>query len=504
MAILEAKTKYGVVLGLPSANQANSVFKGIPFAKPPVGDLRWKAPQKPDPWDEPYKAYTFASIPYQSRIPPGTIRQKEMYPTDWPVSEDCLYLNIWTPAQSPEERLPVAFWIFGGGFNRGYSNKQETDGDGFAKRGCVYVEFNYRLGIFGFLAHPELRSESPYGASGNYGSLDQIAALEWVKENITAFGGDPERITVFGQSAGAMSTMHMMTSPLSKDNVHQAIMQSGGGIYPMESTLSQVEAQGEDFAAFCGAISIADMREMPAETLFEKYLAYSASHKVLFRPCVDGYVFPKDPRDIILNNECPDIPCIIGHNSSERDITPKALSDASTLAQGEAWIRARYGEHADKILAAENLQTDGDVLAYMLDNMDRLLIPGTYAFADVYGENKKNVPVYVYKFSHEPPGTQDMGVYHSAEKQYVFETVVRSWRPMTWKDYKLSITMADYWANFVRTGIPNDDVNVTWEPYNRGTPSVMHLQLENGMEPVKLADNMENYRMLLRESAIRI
>lgn len=196
MALLEAHTTYGRVKGCPTTYQTSTIFKGIPYAKPPVGNLRWKAPEKPEPWEGEFEAYTYGPIPMQARPTEDSFYRKEFYPIEWPSSEDCLYVNVITPAESPYEKLPVALWIYGGGFMQGYSQKLETDGEAFAQRGVVYVSFNYRVGPFGYLSCSALDSETTEGLSGNYGLLDQVAAIDWVRENIAAFGGDPNRITI--------------------------------------------------------------------------------------------------------------------------------------------------------------------------------------------------------------------------------------------------------------------------------------------------------------------
>lgn len=510
MAILKAVTQNGIVCGRPSENQSISVFKGIPFAKPPVGDLRWREPQKPDPWEVPYEAFSYGPIPYQYRVPVGSVTQREFYPVDWHRSEDCLYLNVWTPAESPDEKLPVAVWIFGGGFSRGYSNKQETGGDSFARRGCVYVDFNYRLGAFGFLSHKELAAESIHNASGNYGLMDQIMALQWVKDNIASFGGDPERITVFGQSAGAMSTLNLMVSPLSRDIFQQAIMQSGGGLHPRQYCRQldrdAVEERGAQFLELCGVKNIAQARAMSTEELFEKSQEFARMYPgIAFGPCVDGYVLPEDPNETIRKGTCPDIRCIIGHNRHETSfVSAKPMSNAQTPEEATAWIREHRGEYAERILAIEDFKNNEDVQKYMTTAMQRLMMPGTYAFADVYSQKKPNLPLYLYIFDHVPPGEPDVGVYHSAEKMYIFETIIRNWRKMTPEDYKLSLDMADYWTNFVKYGNPNGACDGAWKPYDISAPAYMSLDVNSEMKPLVPDPRMEQYRALLREETAAI
>ena len=246
MALLQVKIESGIVEGIPGWNQAVGLFRGIPYAAPPVGELRFKEPQPAKPWDGVLKAYNYGNISYQERRASeggGDLIGNEFYCVDWPRSEDCLYLNVWTPANSAEEKLPVGVYLHGGGYAQGYGHLNCYDGEGFAKRGCITVTLNHRLGIFGYLAHPELTAENEHHSSGNYGVLDIIAALKWVKRNIAAFGGDPDKITVFGQSGGGSKVMTMIASPLTKGLITGAIMQSGGGLTRVRGELTLAEAE---------------------------------------------------------------------------------------------------------------------------------------------------------------------------------------------------------------------------------------------------------------------
>ncbi|MGI6227986.1 MAG: carboxylesterase/lipase family protein [Peptococcales bacterium] len=503
MALLLAKTKYGLVEGLPSDNQSISVFKGIPFAKPPIGNLRWQAPKEPEPWNNILKAYNYQPVPYQYRQKKGTTTQLEFYPCEWPRSEDCLYLNIWTPAESAGETLPVALWIFGGGFHRGYSNKQETDGDGFARRGCIYVSFNYRLSVFGFLAHPELTKEAPYGSSGNYGLLDQIAALKWVYENISAFGGDPERITIFGQSAGAKSVQNLTVSPLSSSYVSGTIIQSGGGLHPLSSMLVQNtrehECLGEAFFKYLGVSSLAQARKIDEATIYEKHMDFLRDRPGMhFVPHVDGYALPQSPGNMLRFGKHPDIPCIIGYNKDESSLMPTPVNEALLEEKAfNTYILQRFGKHGPEMLEALNARTYEDRKVYLSrGNLLDMMVPGSNAYAQMYAEKQKN-PVYLYVFAHTPPGEPNVGVYHSAEKMYIHETINRNWRPMKVEDYKLSLEMADYWANFVKTHNPNGDGLAKWMPFTTNDPSYMEMKPNCEMRQLEETPYMKCYRKIL-------
>ena len=327
MALLQVKTDAGTVEGLTGWNQAVSVFRGIPYAAPPVGELRWKAPQPVEPWEGVRQCYKYGNICYQERRASeggGDLIGNEFYCVEWPRSEDCLYLNVWTPANSAGEKLPVGVYFHGGGYSQGYGHLNCYDGEGFAKRGCVIVTLNHRLGIFGYLAHPELTAESGYHASGNYGVLDLIAALKWVKNNIAAFGGDPDQVTVFGQSGGGMKVTTMIASPLAEGLIHGAIMQSSGGLERtrggMTTTLEQAEASGAAILQEMGYTTIADARKASEEALQEGVKEYKKHHAVdpmmMFCPVTDGYVFPESWNDLFAGGKYPDIPTMIGCTAS--------------------------------------------------------------------------------------------------------------------------------------------------------------------------------------------
>lgn len=485
MALLKVTVESGKIVGQPSGNQAISVFKGIPYAKPPVGELRWRAPQPAPNWVGERAASTYSDIPMQWRVSEKSIYKKEFYPIDLPRSEDCLYANVWTPAKTTEEKLPVALWIYGGGFYQGYANKMETDGEAFAKRGVIYVSINYRLNIFGFLGHPELtaESESEFGVatSGNLGILDQIAGLKWVRENIRAFGGDPERITVFGQSAGAMSVQTLVSSSLTEGDIDKAILQSAGGIgmFQKKSTIDLAESEGRgiEFLEYIGASSIQEARHIPAETLLNHFTKFVLGKKDLmyFLPCVDGYVLEADWVSLARQGKHHDIPYMVGCTAHEgisflpaEDIT---LESIHTEAQ------SFYGEHAAKYIelsAGESLETH---IAALKEKRDILVAAcGWSKNQNLLGRSS----AYQYLFNHPIPASE-IGTFHSSEHMYVFQTFLRGWRPYTGVDFDLSNLMCAYWTNFIKTGNPNGPELPEWTPYTQDIPKVMALNAQAGM-----------------------
>lgn len=449
MSIKIAETNCGRVEG--SRQSGFTVFKGIPYAKPPVGSLRWCAPQPVNHWEGIYQAMKFPckSMQQEDVIPKGEetpFYVKEFHDDagfEVESSEDSLYLNIWTPADTKEDRLPVAFWIHGGAFEGGYGSEKEFDGESFCKRGVILVTINYRVNVFGFLAHPWLNEENPLHVSGNYGTLDQIAALKWVYENIHAFGGDKEKITVMGQSAGAMSVQTLVSSPLTENMIHKAIMQSGGGYDNGLSTdmpLDEAMEYGRQFVELTGAKSLEELRNKTPEELFCAYNQLKEKLVVneiqlLMKPNVDGYVLPKGYQELADNGSVKKIPYLLGANKHDIFIS---------LEEEKAGVHGR-------------------------------LYQGCVQWSHKLEENG-GAPSYVYFFSRRLPG-DSAGAFHSAELWYVFGTLGRCWRPMTEDDYRLSEEMLDYWTNFIKTGDPNGDGLEEWKPCTKGAPIVKNLDI---------------------------
>lgn len=415
-----------------------AVYKGIPYAAPPVGDLRWKQPQPVQPWQGVRKCDKFGTASLQGGQEEGSFYWKEFYQDGNPeMSEDCLYLNVWTPAAGKDSRLPVMFWIHGGAFQNGFGHEIEFDGDAFAKKGVVLVTINYRLGMCGFLAHPLLTAENGGKGSGNYGLFDQLAALKWVKKNIAAFGGDPDNVTVFGQSAGAGSVQSLISSPLTKGYIQRAIIQSGGGLGGIISTksLADVAATGKAMWDASGMTTLEQMRACPADRFQEIMMNYMKQQKTFngmpYSPCVDGELLTASVYEAAISGQELDIPYMIGYTSGDLgpDRMKKSAVDWSLL-----------------------LEKQGRKPAYV------------YCFSrDLPGEDLK-----------APNGSPIMpGAFHSSELWYVFGTLDKCWRPMEKGDYELSERMVSYWTNFAKTGNPNGEGLPEWKPC---TGSDNHIQ----------------------------
>ena len=430
MALTYAKTKTGTVSGVEIAGKDITVFKGIPFAAPPVGELRWKEPQPAEPWDGIRKADRFMPAPWQAMHKEGSFYDHEWGNEPFEVSEDCLYLNIWTPADSPDEKLPVAVWIYGGGFMSGFAHEREFDGEAFARKDVIYVSVNYRLHVFGYLAHPDLDKET--GRSGNYGLLDQIAALRWVHENISAFGGDPDNVMVFGQSAGAGSTIALFCSPLMKGMMQKAAVHSGLGGFMDKETAYMV---GKQFVEHCGFDSPDEMRSMSAEALMESYKTFRPQFgkdtrtRLPFGPYVDGYALTEPFESCVEHGRYNDVQFLMG---STKDDMP-----------------------------------GGTPMAWM----PPMIHQGMRDFL-LHHEKLGRKPGHLYFFSRPLPG-DDSGCWHSCDLWYIHGTLDRSWRPFEKYDYDLSDTMITYWTNFMKSGDPNDDRLPVWAPYTEDSRFTM-------------------------------
>lgn len=408
-------TKQGQVEGYVSGGTV--IFKGIPYAAPPVGELRFRRPQEHEPWDGVLSCREFGNSCPQADLGKMGFYTKEFYDEPMPAqNEDCLYLNVWTPESvGPGSKLPVMFWIHGGAFMHGTGSEKEFDGEGMARRGVILVTINYRVNVFGFFAHPELEAENGERVSGNYGILDQIAALKWVRENIAGFGGDPENITVFGQSAGCMSVQTIISSKLSEGMLKRAILQSGGGLHALHETPTkeQAHATAGKLMEYLNVSTIEELRRVPAEKLRDG--AYAVSGEGMsWTPHVDGWLLEGTTDELAL--------CGRIHN-----------------------IQYMIGSLADDIGGTELLQKAG---AEFCQNQLKL----------------GREPGYLYYFTRRLPGDAE-GAFHSAELWYVFETLPRCWRPWEDRDRELSDRIAGYWTNFAKTGDPNGPGLPGWEPY---------------------------------------
>ena len=443
-------TENGWVRGLPAADPRITSYKGIPFAAPPVGVNRWRAPQPCSSWDGDYLAYDFAPISYQ---PVTGYDKNNIYTREWavdvelPMGEDCLYLNIWAPADG-RRNMPVYVWYFGGGLQVGHTAEMEFDGERIARRGIVVVTVNYRLNAFGFLCHPEITAEAP-DAPANFGFLDQQAGTQWVKRNIEAFGGDPNCITIGGQSAGGMSVGAQIACKDNEGLFHRAIIQSGifASCYPKQlglvTDLQQAEARGVRFFEYLGVKSLAEARAIDGETLYRKTLAWDES--VPWNAAIDGKFCKASPSDWYLEKEKVVCPVMLGSTDSEFMLAPEATDDESL----RAYTRRLPGVDAERFLAqfrhpatAASIWEDGHLSA---------IDYGIYLAARANPE----MPIYQYQFQAEIPGWDHPGTFHSVDLWFFFETLAKCWRPFVGKHYDLARQMCDYWCNFIKTGDPN-------------------------------------------------
>jgi len=500
----------GTLEGVKEAGSLVTIFKGIPFAQPPVGDLRWKEPQPAKNWTGVLKAAHFGGNPMQKPI------FGDMNFRSSGMSEDCLYLNVWTPAKTMKEKLPVLVYFYGGGLAAGDGSESRYDGESIAKRGIVALTVNYRLGIFGFFSHPELTAESPYHSSGNYGYLDQHAALEWVKKNIAKFGGDPDHVTIAGESAGSISVSVQMASPLSKNLINAAIGESGAGIKPTLNSipLADAEKNGAKFAANMKAGSIAALRAIPAADLLNAAYSTNATPNT---PTIDGYLLPKSLPEIFEAGEQAKIPILVGWNSAEVPYQFLMRGDAPTPDNYKKILTTLYGDKAGEVMKLYPASADEEVIksATALSS-DRFIVYSTWKWADLQIKTGGK-PVYRYCFSRiRPAMTAQMGnaaaglaggvvkndggmavpkmpaavgASHASEIEYAMGNLagnkVYAWTP---DDYKVSETMESYFANFIKNYNPNGAGLPKWDA-NTGKGPVKFMDIN-----IKSEQKTENDR----------
>ncbi|MBV9266900.1 MAG: carboxylesterase family protein [Acidobacteriaceae bacterium] len=468
----QVRTEAGIVDGDASADGKIHIYKGIPYAAPPVGPLRWQPPQPAAHWDGIRKATEFGHRCMQGHI------FADMVFRDPGPSEDCLNLNVWTPAISPDAKLPVMVWIYGGGFQAGASSEPRQGGENLARKGVIVVSMNYRLGIFGFFSHPELTKESPHHASGNYGLMDQAAALDWVQRNIAAFGGDPGNITIFGESAGSMSVSAQMASPLAKRSFKQAIGESGAVfmLNPPMPPVRETEHIGLEFAKSIGANTLRELRSRSADDLLQAALKMNGGFR--FWPNVDGYFFPEDPAAIYSGGKQAHVALLAGWNQDEQSYQGFLGKADATPDAYAAQVRSKYPEDADQVLKIYPGKTGQEVKdsARALAS-DQFIAYSTWKWLDLQVKTGQ-APVYRYHFEQAPPASAtepDRGAYHSADILYVFQTLDSENRPWTDRDRKLSDMISSYWTNFAKTGNPNGPGMPEWPGYTKPAYDVMHL-----------------------------
>jgi para-nitrobenzyl esterase len=491
----QVKVTGGLVSGVPGTDPSILTYKGIPFAAPPVGNLRWAAPQPIVAWPGVLKADKFSASCIQQIVPAfGPWTYEFMTHND--ISEDCLYLNVFVPAKSAAGKRPVFVHIYGGGFTGGSAAVPIYDGEGLAKKGLVVVTFNYRLGALGFLAHPELTKESPHHSSGNYGLMDQIAALRWVHDNIAQFGGDPANVTIAGQSAGSMSVHDLTASPLAKGMFHRAIAQSGGstvggvGLAVEPAPLAAAEAEGQKFASAKGAKSLAELRALSWQKILEAVPGADPMSGPRFAPIVDGYVLPASFMDVIAQGRQNDVETLTGSTTGELGGLASLFMPHAPLTvksfQDEA--RKRYGDKADEFLRLYPAATDEQAQIAQRDSTRDQALVAMYLWAKVRSKTAKT-RVYEYLWDHALPGPDaaKYGAFHSSEIPYVMNTLNRSDRPFTDQDRKIAAMMSSYWANFAATGNPNGPGLPMW-PALSPKPEIM--ELGDKTQPIPLAGSL--------------
>ena len=499
---VQTTVENGIIEGNYDTKTGIQKYFGIPFAKPPVGELRWKAPQPLDNWTGVKQTKKFGPRPMQKLI------WGDMNSRSSGVSEDCLYLNVWSPASRNTKDLPVLVYFFGGGFVAGDGSEPRYDGETMAKKGIVVVTVNYRLNIFGFLAHPELSKEAPYKASGNYGLLDQPAALKWVQKNIAAFGGNPKKVTIAGESAGSISVSAQMASPLSRDLIAGAIGESGAGINPtlFPVPLADAEKAGLEFATKAGYPSIAQLRKLSSRDIYE---IYNESGRFGFSTVIDGYFYPKTIPQIFNAKEQAQVPLLVGWNSAEN---PAQAFMQGPLLTEEAYIarvKKEYPNDFEEVLklyphgSEKEIELSATALA-----SDRFIAYSTWKWADLHLKNSTQ-PVYRYYYSKLRPALVDntlvsglaggtakrdpnapkpreaVGAPHACEIEYCMGNLplIKEYA-WTEDDYKVSQTMSSYFANFIKTGNPNGERLPKWDVIKTGDamPPVMILNVESKTE----------------------
>jgi para-nitrobenzyl esterase len=461
------QTESGQVSGYHNEKTGVTVFKGIPFAAPPVGDFRWKAPQPVKPWKGVKECVKFSPSPMQPKPVSFLMIGPEFVVPQEPLGEDCLYLNVWTAAKSAEEKRPVMIWIYGGGFQTGGSAAAGYSGEALAEQGIIFVSFNYRLGIFGFMAHPELTAESRHHSSGNYALMDMIAAIRWVKKNIKAFGGDPDRITIAGQSAGSASVNCLLASPLTRGLIQGAIGESGSLVLENPllrmNSLSTAEKEGLRISAKLNAADLKAMRRLSAEDLQKNAGGF-------FAPIVDGYVMPATVSEIYKKNQQMHVPLLTGWNSDEGFIF--GISSKEDFAK-QATV---FGADSNLFRKYFPSTTDSQSVASQISfAVDKTIGLSQYQWALKQNENNQ-AKTYLYIFSRKPPATGDkkrFGAYHTAEIGYALHTldsIGRAWQPV---DRSLEKQMSAYWVQFVKTGNPNVSGLPAWGSFSNSDPRSM-------------------------------
>jgi para-nitrobenzyl esterase len=502
----KAKTKYGELEGVYASGI--SIFKGVPFAAPPIGQFRWREPQPVQPWTGVRKANQFGPRAMQLPI------FGDMNFRSNGVSEDCLYLNIWTP-NTAAPKLPVLVYFYGGGFMAGDGSEPRYDGESMARNGIVAVTVNYRLGVFGFLSHPELTKESPFRASGNYGLLDQSAALQWVQQNIAAFGGDPKRITIAGESAGSWSVSAQMASPLSRNLIAGAIAESGALLGGKTATLADAEKAGLKWAEGIKKPSLAELRAMSAEEVLK---AAANAGFGAFPVCVDGHFFPQSPQEIFAKGQQANVPLMAGWNTQESGPQMILGNGPATVENFRKGVERIHGANAEKILKVYHPSSDEEAEQTATELAGDMFIGfGTWMLMHMHSGNSGK-PVYRYLYARprpqmrpemgnsqaglaggvirdttgkaKAPAPPAKGAVHSAEIEYAMGNLptnrVYDWQP---EDFIVSSVLQGYFVNFIKTGNPNGVGLPKWPVFSsQSGAQVMRIDVNTVSNPSKIED----------------
>ncbi len=472
--------KSGKISGKTSEDQSVKIFMGVPFAAPPVGDLRWKAPQPVASWEGVRACVTPPASAIQAPPKPFMCWSKEFMAPESPLSEDCLFLNVWSTAKTAQDKLPVMVWIHGGAFTGGSGTVPLYDGEAMSRKGVVFITINYRLGIFGFFAHPELSAESELKTSGNYGILDQIAALKWVKENIAAFGGDPNNVTIDGQSAGAFSVNMLVVSPLAKGLFQKAIAQSGGMFgkqLSLGQTLKSAEENGKQLTEKLKIVNIAALRAIPADSLLKIQAQFGVT--------IDNVVIPP-VYDTFAAGKQNDVAVISGWNADDG----VSFGPVPKATQFQENAKKQYGDKAEAFLKLFPAKTDEE--AGISQKLVSQLAFGwnNYAWARLQA-SKGTGKAYLYYFKRIPPGEPNYGAFHSSEFGYALHTLKLWDRPFTDVDYKLEEAMSSYWVNFAKTGDPNGEGLPVWPSFNENNPEIIELGDEVKAAPLPYREQLK-------------
>ena len=481
----KVKVKNGLLQGMTGKDPRITVFRGVPYAKPPVGELRWKAPQPAEDWEGVRKCYEYADMAMM-RVHPGMdddFYTKELHPVaaEYKMSEDCLYLNIFTPAKTTEDNIPVFVYIHGGGLQDGYSYEVEFDPERVARRGVIVVMVAYRLGLFGFLAHPEITARTLEGeVISNFGMQDQSMAIHWVYDNIRAFGGDPDNIVICGQSAGARSVQAQICTPLNDGLIKGAIIQSavsmmfGDEDQSMAAipSLQEAEKYGADFLQTIGIDSLEEAEKTDAHELMRRLDKASEKTRYVFGLCTDGRFVRESAPRAYYNNRVADIPLIVGvcQGENQSPFIKGSLNYQEYLQKAK-----KYGDREAEFLRLAEVTNDEEADTLMAGDAFNNFLAGTRGFCEL--RSSMGQKVYYYIFDHDIPG-DDAGSFHGSDLWFMFDSLGNSWRPFEGKHYDLARQVTSYWTNFVKYKDPNGtDYNGNllplWEPYSRDKKAVM-------------------------------